>query len=85
MKYSIKKGDDVVVISGSNRGERGRVIRVLRDSCRVTIEGVALRKKFVKKSQTNPEGGEIKMESAIHYSNVMLASRYDSKRTKPVK
>ncbi|MDR1458357.1 MAG: 50S ribosomal protein L24 [Puniceicoccales bacterium] len=84
MKYSIKKGDDVVVISGANKGGRGKIISVLRNSCRVVIEGVALRKQFVKKSQSNPEGGEIKMESSIHYSNVMLASKYDSKRIKAV-
>jgi large subunit ribosomal protein L24 len=74
----VKRGDDVVVISGSNRGRRGKVLRVLREAGRVVVEGVNLVTKAERKSPKNPEGGLIKREGAIHLSNVMLASVYDA-------
>jgi large subunit ribosomal protein L24 len=80
MKYKIKKNDDVVIISGANRGGRGKVLEVLRDSCRVIVEGIGLRKKYIKKDQSHPEGGEVERESSIHYSNVMKAAIFDKKR-----
>lgn len=81
MKYKLKKGDEVVVIAGSHKGERGQIISVLRDSCRVVVEGVGLVKRYLKKSQKNPEGGVVEIESSIHYSNVMKADRYDAKHS----
>ena len=80
MKYRLKKDDEVVVISGSHKGERGKVLAVLRDVCRVIVEGVALRKKYIKKDQNHPEGGVTEREDSIHYSNVMLAKDFDAKR-----
>jgi large subunit ribosomal protein L24 len=80
MKYRIKKDDEVVVISGTNRGSRGKVLEVLRDSCRIVIEGVGLRKRHMKKDQKHPEGGVIEREGSIHYSNVMKAEKFDKKR-----
>ncbi|MDR2201013.1 MAG: 50S ribosomal protein L24 [Puniceicoccales bacterium] len=81
MKYKIKKNDEVVVISGANKGSRGKVLEVLRDSCRVVIEGVGLRKRYIKKDQKHPEGGVVERESSIHYSNVMRAEKFDKKRS----
>jgi large subunit ribosomal protein L24 len=80
MKYKIKKNDEVVVISGSHRGSRGKILEVLRDSCRVVVEGVGLRKKYIKKDQKHPEGGEVERESSIHYSNVMKVVDFERKR-----
>ena len=80
MKYRLKKDDEVVVISGSHKGARGKVLAVLRDVCRVIVEGVALRKKYIKKDQNHPEGGMVEREDSIHYSNVMLAKKFDAKR-----
>ena len=80
MKYRLKKGSEVVVISGAHRGERGRVLEVLRDTCRVVIEGVALRKRRIRKDQNHPEGGVVEREDSIHYSNVMLLERFNAKR-----
>ncbi|MDR1366475.1 MAG: 50S ribosomal protein L24 [Puniceicoccales bacterium] len=80
MKYKIKKNDEVVVISGSHRGSRGKILEVLRDSCRVIVEGVGLRKKYIKKSQNHPEGGEVECESSIHYSNVMKVVDFERRR-----
>jgi large subunit ribosomal protein L24 len=81
MKYKVKKNDEVVVISGANRGSRGKILEVLRDSCRVIVEGIGLRKKYIKKDQNHPEGGEVERESSIHYSNVMKVVDFDRKRS----
>lgn len=75
-KKNFKVGDKVVVITGNNKGEKGKVLSFVRkenrERCRVLIEGVALRQKILKKSQENPEGSKIKVETSIHYSNIKL-------------
>ncbi|OIO60708.1 MAG: 50S ribosomal protein L24 [Verrucomicrobia bacterium CG_4_10_14_3_um_filter_43_23] len=82
-KKNYKVGDAVVVIAGNSKGEKGKVLSFVHtdksDKCRVIIEGVALREKILKKSQENPEGGRTKVETSIHYSNVMLASEYEKR------
>lgn len=80
MKLKIKQGDEVVVIAGSHKGKRGKVMKIDGDAERVIVEGVALRKRHVRKSQENPEGAIEEREGSIHYSNIMLASRYDERR-----
>jgi large subunit ribosomal protein L24 len=80
MKYKIKKNDEVVVISGSHKGDRGKVLEVLRDSCRVIIEGVGMRTRYLKKDQKHPEGGVVERESSIHYSTVMKVVDFEKKR-----
>ena len=72
MKYKVKKGSDVVVITGEHKGKKGKILEVLRDSQRVIIEGINLRKKYLKKSQENPNGGMIEKEMPIHYSNIKV-------------
>ncbi len=79
-KIHVKKGDEVVVISGSSRGQRGKILEILGTKSRVRIEGLQMIKKAVRKSQAHPEGGLIEREGTIHLSNVMLASEYDSRR-----
>jgi large subunit ribosomal protein L24 len=73
---SIKKGDTVKVIAGTDKGAQGKVIKVLRDSDRVIVEGVNLVKRHTKVLQqggrTGNTGGIITQEAAIHISNVML-------------
>ncbi|MBN2176887.1 MAG: 50S ribosomal protein L24 [Demequinaceae bacterium] len=77
----IKKGDLVVVISGGDRGQQGRVLEVLSDGDRVIIEGVHRVTKHIKPgtSQRNVEGGIIQIEAPVHVSNVMLVDP-DTKR-----
>ncbi len=75
MKLKIKKGDTVVVIAGNNKGATGRVLQVLPATMQVLVEGVNLRSKAVRPSQQHPNGGIIKMEVPIHYSNVQLADK----------
>ena len=74
-KLRIKKGDTVKVLAGNNKGESGRVLLVNRDSMRVTVEGVNMRSKAVRPSQQHPNGGIIKIEAPVHYSNVMLLDK----------
>ena len=76
MKTKITKGDLVKVISGSHKGEQGRVLEVLREAGRIRIEGVAPIKRHLKpqKNPRHPEGGIIEGAGSVHLSNVMLVS-----------
>lgn len=71
-KMKIKKGDQVVVLSGRDRGSKGEVINVLPTQNRVVVRGVNLVTKHQKPTQVSP-GGIIKKELSIHASNVALA------------
>ncbi len=70
----IKVGDVVKVVAGDDKGQTGKVIRVIRDKDRVVVEGVSKVHKHVKRSQKNPQGGRLSMETPIHVSNVMLVA-----------
>ena len=78
----VKKNDEVVVIAGTEKGKRGKVIEVLTGKQRVIVEGVKMIKKHTKRNQNNPEGAIIEREGSIHLSNVMLASRFDERASK---
>jgi large subunit ribosomal protein L24 len=78
----VKKNDEVVVIAGTEKGKRGKVIEVLTGKQRVIVEGVKMSKKHTKRNQNNPEGAIIEREGSIHLSNVMLASRFDERAGK---
>jgi large subunit ribosomal protein L24 len=82
MKNRIKADDEVVVISGSRKGQRGKVLQVLPTVGRVLVEGINKIKKHQKKQtdRDNPEGAIIEREAPIHISNVMQAERYDARR-----
>jgi large subunit ribosomal protein L24 len=79
MKYRVKRDDEVIVISGAHKGKRGKVLNVIKDRCRVVVEGVAMHKRHLKKSQEYPEGTILTKEGSIHYSNVMLAAKFEAK------
>jgi len=79
MSKSIKREEEVVVISGAHKGKRGKVLSVNAGE-RILIEGVNLITKFERKTQENPDGGSVEREVPIHYSNVMLATKYDAKQ-----
>lgn len=79
MKRKIKAGDEVVVIAGNFRGNRGKVIQVLPRDSRIIVEGVNKRKHHERKTQDNPEGAIVERENPIHLSNVMLATRHAEK------
>ena len=81
MSKRIKREQEVVVIAGSNKGTRGKVLEVNPGNT-VLVEGVNMITKYERKSQENPEGSSIKREAPIHYSNVMLAEKFDAKSKK---
>jgi len=68
----IKKGDTVQVITGSDKGKQGRVLKVFPDKNKLLVEGVRLVKKHMRPTQDNPQGGILEKESLIHYSNVHI-------------
>lgn len=72
MKFHIKKGDTVKVIAGESKGKVGKVLTILRDKQRATVEGANVIKKHIKPSANNPQGRIAEMEAPIHISNLML-------------
>jgi large subunit ribosomal protein L24 len=78
MAQAIKRDQEVVVISGAHKGKRGKVLEVKAGE-KVLVEGVNLITRFERKTQENPEGGSVEKEAPIHYSNVMLAEKFDAK------
>lgn len=78
-KMKIRKGDEVIVISGKDKGKVGKVIKAMPKEQRVVVEGVAVAKRHTKPSQANPQGGIIDKAMPIHVSNVMI---YDEKNKK---
>jgi len=86
IKFHVKKGDHVEVISGNYRGSSGRILAVFPGKQRVLVEGVRIIKKHLRKSQDNPSGKIAEREGPIHVSNVRLLEREKpAKRAKPAK
>ena len=69
-KWRIRRGDDVIVISGKEKGKTGKVSRVLRAKNRLVVEGVNLVKRHVRPNAANPGGGILQKEASLHVSNV---------------
>ena len=74
-KLHIKKGDNVMVIAGNNKGQSGRVLIVNADKNRAIVEGVNMISKHTKPNADNPKGGIVKQESAIHVSNLKVIDK----------
>ncbi len=74
-KIHIKKGDNVMVISGNNKGASGRILLVDVAKNRAIVEGVNLISKNTKPNADNPKGGILKQEAAVHISNLMLVDK----------
>ena len=72
MKLHVKKGDMVKVIAGSSKGKTGKVLMVIPEKNRAIVEGVNIATKHSKPNAKNPQGGIIKVEAAIHISNLMI-------------
>jgi len=70
MARHVRKGDQVMIISGDHRGKVGEVMRVEPDKDRVLIKGVNLRTKHLRPTRVNPQGGVVTKEAPIHISNV---------------
>jgi large subunit ribosomal protein L24 len=81
-KFHIKRGDSVVVIAGSQKGKSGKVLELLSATGRARIEGVAMIKRHLKKSQEHPQGTIAEREGSVHVSNLMLQSVFDASKRK---
>jgi len=81
-KRRIKKNDEVVVITGRDKGRRGQVKKVLTKENRVVVDGVNMVKRHVRPSQNEPQGGIQEREAAIHISNVALIDPSENVHTR---
>lgn len=71
-KLHIKVGDTVKVLSGSSKGQEGKILSVDRNKMRAIVEGVNIVKKHAKPSASNPQGGIEEKPGTIHVSNLMV-------------
>jgi large subunit ribosomal protein L24 len=95
-RFHVRRGDDVVVISGSAKGRRGKIKRMLTKRSSVILEGADDRSKdnddkrrlikpvrhYLRKSQQNPQGGLLWLEGPIHVSNVMKVEEFERRQAK---
>jgi large subunit ribosomal protein L24 len=87
-KFHVKRGDEVVVLAGTERGKRGKILAVLPKKQRVIVEGIKMIKKHMRKNQQHPQGAIIEREGSVHISNVMAVGDYEARaarRTAAVK
>jgi large subunit ribosomal protein L24 len=82
MKCHVKKGDEVVVLAGKEKGKRGKIIAVMPKTQRAIVEGVQMIKRHERKSQQHPQGAIVEREGSIHVSNVMTATSFDARAAK---
>jgi large subunit ribosomal protein L24 len=73
MKRHVKRGDEVVVLAGKEKGKRGKIIAVFPKKERAIVEGLQMIKRHTRKSQQNPNGAIVEREGTIHLSNLMKA------------
>lgn len=78
----IKKGDQVEIVAGKDRGKRGTVLSVLPAQDKVVVEGLNLRTKHVKPTRQGAAGERIEVPAALHISNVMLVCPHTGKPTR---
>ena len=70
MAAKIKTGDNVVVLTGKDKGRQGEVTKVLVSEGRVLVQGVNMVQRHTRPSQANPQGGIVNKEASLHISNV---------------
>ncbi len=79
-KLKIKTGDTVRVTAGDDKGQEGKIVKVLIDKNKAIVEGVNMVSKHTKPSAQNPQGGISKFEAPIHISNLMLVEKGETTR-----
>ena len=78
----LKKGDQVLVLTGKERGKKGKVLRIIPNENRLIVEGLNFNTVYLRPSQQNPKGGLAKVEGKLHRSNVQLICPRCSKPTR---
>ena len=81
-KLKIKKDDTVLVLTGTSKGSKGKVVKVIPSENRAIVEGVNMVSKHTKPNAANPQGGIFKQESPIHISNLKLVDPSSGKPTR---
>lgn len=81
IKYKIRKGDEVIVLTGKDKGKSGEITKMLPEEGRAIVQGVNLVKRHQRQTQT-AEGGIITKEAPIHVSNLALKDPKTGKATK---
>ena len=81
-KRKIRKDDEVIVLTGRDKGKRGAVLRIVTKTDRVLVEGVNVTKRHVKPTQADPQGGIVEREAPIHFSNVALVDPESDRPTR---
>ena len=81
-KLHIKKDDTVIVLTGRDKGKKGKVQKVLVKEERAIVEGINMVSKSQKPSAKNPQGGIVKQEAPIHISNLSLIDPKSGKATR---
>jgi large subunit ribosomal protein L24 len=81
-KINIKKGDTVMVITGESKGQKGRVLEVIRKKDKAIVEGINMVSKHTKPHSKAPQGGIVKKEAPVHLSNLMLLDPASGKPTR---
>ena len=78
----LKTGDNVVIITGKDKGKQGKIVASKPTENKVIVEGLNMVKKHVRQSEQNPDGGVIEMEAPIKVSNIMLVDPKTGERTR---
>jgi large subunit ribosomal protein L24 len=81
MKFHVKKGEEVVVLAGREKGKRGKIITINSTKQRVVVEGVQMIKRHTAKSGQQA-GSIVEREGSVHISNVMAATNFDARASK---
>jgi large subunit ribosomal protein L24 len=81
-KFHIKKDDQVIVLTGEDKGKTGKVLKVFKETGRALVEGINMVSRSTKPSAKNPQGGIVKQEAAIHISNLSLIDPKSGKATR---
>jgi large subunit ribosomal protein L24 len=81
-KFHVKKGEEVVVLAGKEKGKRGKIIAVNPKKNRAIVEGLKMIKRHTRKSQQHPQGAIVEREGSIHVSNLMKAEVFDARAAK---
>jgi large subunit ribosomal protein L24 len=74
-KFKLRKEDTVQIITGKDKGKRGRILKILRDKDRLVVEGINIVKKTKKRRNQQDRGGIVEIEAPIHSSNVMIVCK----------
>jgi large subunit ribosomal protein L24 len=83
--FHIKRNDEVVVLAGSHKGKTGKVLELLPAKSRARVEGVAMIKRHLKKSQENPNGSIVEREGSVHVSNLQLKTVHAASKKRAAK